>query len=66
MSNKKSSSKMSIWRDGGSSFIKNSEVSTTATFGSAFTEEELKAADAWTAATRVDLRVDLDVALCGS
>ena len=65
MSNKKSSSKKSIWRDDGGSSIKSSDVSTTATLGTAFTEA-LKAAVAGTAGTRVDLRVRLDAALCGS
>lgn len=41
-------------------------MSTTATFGSAFTEEALKVVVAGTAGTRVDLRVGFDVALCGS
>ena len=36
-------------------------MSTTATFGFAFTEEVLKVAVAGTAGTRVDLRVGLDV-----
>jgi hypothetical protein len=66
MSNKKSSSKKSVWRDDGSSFTRSSDVSTTATFGSAFTEGALKAAVPGAAGTRVDLRVGLDVALCVS
>ena len=41
-------------------------MSTTATFGFAFTEEVLKVAVAGTAGARVDLRVGLDVALCGT
>lgn len=57
MSNKKPSSNKSIWRDVGSSSIKSSDLSATASFGSAATG---------TAGTRVDLRVGLEVALYGS
>jgi len=64
MSNKKPSSKKSIWRDVGRSFIQSSDISTTAAFGSAFTEV-LRAAATGTAGTRVDPRVGLDAALCG-
>jgi len=63
MSNKKSS-RQSIWRDDGSSSIKNSGASTSAI--STFTDGALQAAVAETAATRVDLRVGLDVVLCAS
>ena len=65
MSNKKPSSNKSIWRDVGSSSIESFDLSTTATFGSAFTEV-LKAAATGTVGTRVDLRVGLEAALCGS
>ena len=63
MSNRKSSSKKSIWREDGSS-PEGSGASTAATLCSAFAEEALQAAVADAASTRVDLRVD--VVLCGS
>lgn len=63
MSNKKSSSKISIRRGGGSS-PEGSEATVTATVGSAFVEGPLQAAAVDTAGARADLRVGLDVVLC--
>ena len=63
ISNKKSSSKVSIWRNDGNSSTKGSDVSSTS--GSAFAEETLQTAAAETLGTRADLTVGLDIALCG-